>query len=68
MKMGAQVTDLKKPDLKTGGSSGASGRVFIIESVENGYILRSVDVASELEQVHVYLDRSELLREIAKNL
>jgi hypothetical protein len=67
--MGAKVSELKKPELKTGGGSGGSvDGAVVVEKVDNGYVLRLLNPVDESETVMVFQSdqRQELLSELSK--
>jgi hypothetical protein len=57
---------------KTGGDNGSpTADCLIIEKVNNGFILRAIQGGEDegvVQECRVYLDRSELLRDIAARL
>ena len=63
---------MKMPETKTGGATPEPQiGVLIIEMAENGYILRCImPTATEemIEEVSVFVDRQDLLLELAKKL
>lgn len=65
------ITEFKKvakEPVTGGGDSGAPADALIIEKVDNGYILRCIRGGAEeglVEECLVFLDRSELMKDIA---
>ena len=56
---------------QTGGKDNGSGSdCLIIEKVDNGYILRAMKGGDEeiLEECKVYVDRAELMKDIASRI
>lgn len=66
----SKITELR-PQTGGGDSNGTSDAV-IIEKVDNGYILRCIKATENpeapIEECRVYVDRSELMRDLASRL
>jgi hypothetical protein len=66
----SKITELRPQT--GGGDSNPTSDAIIIEKVDNGYILRCIKATEnpeiQIEECRVYLDRAELMRDVASRL
>jgi hypothetical protein len=66
----SKITELRPQT--GGGDSNPTSDAIIIEKVDNGYILRCIQATEnpeiQIEECLVYLDRAELMRDVAARL